>query len=119
MLFRENANAGGRNLWVLRVTSQGVLEEAKPRLYLGTSANENWGRFSPEPNPRWVAYQSDESGRSEVYIAAFPEPRGKFRISPRGGEYPAWGPDGNELYYESSDNKLVAVNLKLGDGSVE
>jgi serine/threonine-protein kinase len=86
---------------------------------LGTPANENWGRFSPEPSPRWVAYQSDESGRQEIYIAAFPEPRGKFRISPRGGNYPAWGPDGRELYYESLDNKLVAVSLKLGAGSVE
>jgi predicted Ser/Thr protein kinase/WD40 repeat protein len=119
ILFRENAPATGGDLWVLRVTPQGVLEEAKPRLYLGTPANENWGRFSPEPRPRWVAYQSDESGRQEVYIAAFPEPRGRFRISPRGGSYPAWGPDGHELYYESSDNKLVAVSLKLGVGSVE
>ena len=119
ILFRENTPATGGDLWVLPVTPQGLLKEANPRLYLGTPANENWGRFSPEPSPRWVAYQSDESGRQEIYIAAFPEPRGKFRISPRGGSYPAWGPDGRGLYYESSDNKLVAVSLKFGAASVE
>jgi hypothetical protein len=96
-----------------------VLEEAKPRPYLPTPANESFGRFSPEASPRWVAYQSDESGRYEIYITAFPEPRGKFRISPHGGSFPTWGPGGRELYYESLDNKLMAVSLKLGADSVD
>ena len=96
-----------------------LLAVSKPRLYLGTPAEENWARFSPEPSPHWVAYQSEESGRVEVYIRAFPEPGRAFRISPRGGSYPMWGPDGRELYYESLDSKLVAVSLKLGADSVE
>jgi hypothetical protein len=86
---------------------------------LRTPSNESFGRFSPEPSPRWVAYQSDESGRYEVYMQAFPEPRGKFRISPRGGSFPMWGPDGRELYYETLDNKLAVVSLTFGADSVE
>ncbi len=120
IVYHENVPGTQRNLWVLTVTPQGVLSEgAEPRLYLRTPSNESWARFSPEPSPRWVAYQSDESGRSEVYIQAFPEPRGKFRISARGGSFPIWGPDGRELYYLSLDNKLVVVSLKVGADSVE
>ena len=118
ILFYENAPGTQRDLWILPVTPQGVVSESKARLYLGSSANESWGRFSPEPNPRWVAYQSDELDHFEVYIQSFPEPHGKFRISPRGGSYPMWGPDGHELYYESLDNKLTVVSLKFEADSV-
>jgi hypothetical protein len=64
-----------------------------------------------------VAYSSDESGRDEVYVQGFPEPRGKFQISTDGGQYPEWSPDGRELYYVSA-GKLMAVALKLGADSV-
>lgn len=66
-----------------------------------------------------MAYQSDDTGRWEVYIQAFPEPRGKIRISTAGGQYPQWSVGGRELFYVSLDNKLMAVNLKLGVDSVE
>jgi eukaryotic-like serine/threonine-protein kinase len=106
------------DLWVLPMTPDGKpAEQARP--YLRTPFNETRGRFSPEPNPRWVAYQSDESGRYEVYIQAFPEPGGKFQISTGGGQYPQWGPGGRELFYVSPDLKLMAVSLKLGADSVE
>jgi Tol biopolymer transport system component/predicted Ser/Thr protein kinase len=118
ILYWETDPATRLDLWVLRVTPQGVPED-KPQPYLRTPFLESWGRFSPEPSPQWVTYQSTESGRAEIYVQAFPEPHGKFRISPRGGSYPAWGPDGRELYYETLDNKLVVVNLKFGGGSVE
>jgi len=66
-----------------------------------------------------VAYQSDESGRYEVYVNSFPEARSKTRISTAGGTYPQWGPDGRELFYMSPENKLMAVSIKLGADSVE
>jgi hypothetical protein len=91
--------------------------QAKP--YLRTPFNEGWGRFSLEPNPRWMAFQSDESGRYEVYIQAFPEPRGKVQISTGGGQFPEWGPGGRELFYVSLDHKLMATSLKVGTDSVE
>ena len=66
-----------------------------------------------------MAYTSDETGRPEVYVDAFPEPRGKKRISTAGGGSPSWGAGGRELFYVSPENKLMAVSLKLGSDSVE
>jgi hypothetical protein len=68
-------------------------------------------------------YQSDESGRSEVYIDSFPERRHKFRVSTGGGRFPEWGPltakDGRELFYVSPEYKLMVANVRLGIDSVE
>lgn len=107
-------------LWILPVTPDGrPTAGTKSRPYLGTRFNESWGRFSPEATPHWVAYQSDESGRYEIYVQAFPEPRGATRISTRGGQYPQWGPGGRELFYVSPENKLMSVNLKLAGDVVQ
>jgi dipeptidyl aminopeptidase/acylaminoacyl peptidase len=118
LLYEESAPSTGFDLWVLPVTPDGK-PEAKPRPYVRTPYQELGGRFSPGPNPRWVAYESNESGRFEVYIDAFPEPRNKVRISTDGGRYPAWGRDGRELFYISLDLKLMAVSLKIGGDAVE
>jgi|KBSMisStaDraftv2_1062788.scaffolds.fasta_scaffold02569_10 eukaryotic-like serine/threonine-protein kinase len=118
VLYEELSPEGGRDLWVIEVTSEGS-PAGTSRAYLRTPANERHGRFSPESPPRWVAYQSDETGRNEIYIQAFPEPRGPIPISTGGGQYPAWGAGGQELFYVSPDNKLMAVRLKLGANSVE
>jgi eukaryotic-like serine/threonine-protein kinase len=108
------------DIWTLPMTPDGRMQEsAPPKPYLRTAFNESESRFSPEPNPRWVAYQSDESGRFEVYIDAFPEPRGKKRISTGGGRFPQWGGGGREIFYLSPDDKLMAVSLKLGADTVE
>ena len=108
----EIAPSTHSDLWVLPSTPEGkVPENAKPSPYLRTKFNEGNARFSPEPSPRWVAYQSDETGRLEVYISAFPDPRAKFQISTGGGQYPEWGAGGRELFYVAPDNKLVAVDL--------
>ncbi len=66
-----------------------------------------------------MAYQSDETGRWEIYIQAFPEPRGAKRISTDGGQYPQWGADARELFYVSPDNKLMTVSLRIGADGVE
>jgi eukaryotic-like serine/threonine-protein kinase len=118
VLYGENAPSTGWDLWVLPVTPDGK-PEAKPRPYLRTQFNEWYGRFEPEPNPRWVAYQSDESGRYEVYVDGFPEPSHEVRVSTGGGKYPEWSPAGGELFYVSPDLKLMAVSLKIGGDSVD
>jgi hypothetical protein len=66
-----------------------------------------------------VAYQSDETGRSEVYIQAFPEPHGATQISTGGGQYPQWDAGARGLFYISLDNKLMAVSLKMGADTVQ
>ena len=64
-------------------------------------------RFSPEG--RWMAYSSDETGRSEVFVRAFPGPGGKWQVSNSGGGHPIWRRDGKELFYLSLDNKIMAL----------
>jgi hypothetical protein len=78
---------------------------------LRTPVNESTARFFPEPNPRWVAYQSDENGRDEIYAQAFPTPQGPHRISTNGGTRPTWGSGGKELFYQSPDNKVMVVSI--------
>jgi Tol biopolymer transport system component/DNA-binding winged helix-turn-helix (wHTH) protein len=63
------------------------------------------------PNGRWVAYDSNESGRSEVYVQAFPPGQGKWQVSTAGGTEPAWREDGKEMYFVGGD-KLIAVGVK-------
>ena len=57
-----------------------------------------------------MAYESDESGRFEVYVQPFPGPGRKFQVSTDGGERPKWSPKGGELFYRSPDNKLMVVD---------
>jgi serine/threonine protein kinase/Tol biopolymer transport system component len=114
-LYYELAPGTNRDLWVLALTGA----NRQPRPYLQTRFNEAQGRFSPEPRPRWVAYQSDETGQYEIYIRTFPDPRAKFQISTSGGRYPQWGRGGRELYYISPDSKVIAVSLKMGLDSLE
>jgi serine/threonine protein kinase len=119
ILYYELTPGSGTQMWVLPVTPDGKLAPGgSPKPYLPTKL-EGQGRFSPESSPRWVAYRSIETGRYEIYIQAFPEPRGPIRISTAGGQYPEWGPDGHELFYQSPDNKLMVASLKFNADSVQ
>ncbi len=120
LLYTEIGAGTGADLWFLPVTPDGkVSPGAKPRPYLRTQFDEWSGRFSPEPDAHWVAYQSDESGRYEIYVDAFPEAHNRVRISTGGGQFPEWSRDGRELFYLSPDLKLMQVSLKRGPGSIE
>jgi serine/threonine protein kinase len=121
VLYYELTGTGTqRDLWVLPTTPDGKsAPDAAPKPYLRTPYNEQRGRFSPDSPPRWVAYQSDETGRPEVYIRAFPEPHGATQISTDGGQYPQWGAGGRELIYISLNNKLMAVSLKVGADTIQ
>jgi Tol biopolymer transport system component len=120
VLYTEITSGTQWDLWVLPATPEGKpAPDATPRPYLRTPSNEGWSRFSPETPPRLVAYQSDETGRWEVYIRAFPEPRGATRISTGGGQYPQWGAGAREVFYVSLDNKLMVVSLKPGVDTAE
>ena len=66
------------------------------------------------PGGRFLAYQSNESGRVEVYVQEFPEAHSKWQVSPDGGREPFWRGDGRELYYRAADAKLMAVAIEKG-----
>ena len=73
-------------------------------------------QFSPDG--RWVAYSTNESGNWEVYVGPFPNTNGKWQVSRAGGEEPRWRRDRKELFYLSSDGKMMAVAAKT-DGNFE
>jgi eukaryotic-like serine/threonine-protein kinase len=77
--------------------------------FLNSPANELGPVLSP--NGKWLAYTSDESGRAEIYVTAFPEPGGKWQISNGGGSSPSWSGDGKQLYYTVGD-KLMLVPIQ-------
>jgi Tol biopolymer transport system component len=69
---------------------------APPSSFLQTPYNEYGGRLSPDG--KWLAYQSDETGSSEVYVRAFPSGRDRQRVSTGGGGAPHWSQNGRELF---------------------
>jgi serine/threonine-protein kinase len=77
------------------------------------SAIEAMGRFSPDG--RWVAYNSDESGRMEVYVRPFAGGGGRVQISVAGGQRAIWSHDGKQLYYWEG-NRLISATLAFGPG---
>jgi eukaryotic-like serine/threonine-protein kinase len=91
----------GWDIWALNLEG-----ECNPRPFLQTPSNESGATFSPDG--RWLAYVSDESGRYEVYVRAFPGPGGKWQISSQGGAEPVWARSGRELFYRNRDD-LMAV----------
>ena len=93
------------DVWVLPLEG-----DRKPFPFLQTSSDEGSAVFSPDG--RWIAYQSDESGSAEVYVQTFPASGGKWPVSTKGGRVPQWRRDGKELFYLSSDGKMMAVEVK-------
>jgi Tol biopolymer transport system component len=77
--------------------------------FIQSPANETGAVLSP--NGKWLAYYSDESGRFEVYVTAFPGPGGKWQVSNGGGSSPSWSADGKQLYYPNVD-KLMLVPIQ-------
>ncbi|HTW63969.1 MAG TPA: protein kinase [Bryobacteraceae bacterium] len=118
ILFNQFSPGTRSDLWVLPVTPLGE-PTAKPQAYLRNPFNEEDGVFLPQPDPRWVAHTSNESGQPEVYVQSFPVAGGKFQVSAGGGRFPRWGPGGRELFYVSLNDRVMEVNLKLGKDSVE
>jgi len=71
---------------------------------------EKYSESQPQisPDGKWIAYVSDESGASEVYVRPFPEVnKGKAQVSTSGGGSPLWSPDARELYYRSGDAVMM------------
>jgi dipeptidyl aminopeptidase/acylaminoacyl peptidase len=99
----------GWDIWVMPVSG-----DRKPVPFLKTPFGELLPVFSPDG--RFLAYQSNESGRYEVYVQSFPGPGGKWQISTAGGVEPRWRADGKELYYRAPDQRLMAVGIQNGSG---
>lgn len=99
-----NPATGSADLMALSVAG-----DRPPLILANTEANEDQGQFSPDG--RWVAYTSNESGQSEIYVIPFP-PRangGRWMVSSGGGVQPRWRRDGRELFYISPNWDMIGV----------
>ena len=95
------------DLWYLERTAAG--DGWEPRLLLSAPADERHPRLSPDG--RYVAYQSDKSGRLEVYVQPFPDGGRRTTVSTEGGSQPRWSRDGAELFYVAPGDTLVAAQV--------
>jgi len=100
---------GDNNTWDLWIRLLG--EDEKPKVYQAGPGQELRARLSPDG--RWLAYQSDDSGKAEVYVQSFPVPGRKIRISVDGGENPIWTRGGKELLYGNRDT-IMSVPINAG-----
>ncbi len=101
LAFSELSPTNGWDVWVLKLEG-----DRKPRPFLQTPSNESIPMFSPDG--RWLAYESDESGREEIYVRPFPGPGSKWQISADGGTEPVWARSGRELFYRNGDKMMAA-----------
>jgi Tol biopolymer transport system component len=67
------------------------------------------------PDGRWLAYDSFESGRNEIYVTPFPGPGGKWQISTGGGFFPKWSRNGKELFYRTLDNTIMVATYTASE----
>ncbi len=105
-------DAGKEATWALPLKGGG-----KPEPLLNTGFRIDQPQVSPDG--RWLAYISEESGRWEVYVQPFRRAGEKLRVSPEGGGQPKWRGDGKELFYLSTDGRLMAVDVRPGEARIE
>jgi eukaryotic-like serine/threonine-protein kinase len=109
-VYRVSAASGNSDIWVKPATGE-------PRPLVTSPFTENYAEFSPDG--RWLAYVSEESGVSDVYVTSFPSGQGKWRVSPNGGTLPRWRADGRELYYVTLAGELMAAEVRAGGASFD
>jgi eukaryotic-like serine/threonine-protein kinase len=110
VLYQASDPATGWDLWVTPASGAG-----KPQSIVNSVHGEREGRFSPDG--RWVAYDSTESGRREIWLQRFPPNGNKWQLSTTGGFSPRWRRDGKELFYIATDGRLMAVKITLSEAA--
>jgi Tol biopolymer transport system component len=113
LLYNQVDSKTGRDIWVLPLDG-----DRKPEPVIQTPFNERMARFAPDG--RWIAYMSNESGGSEVYVQSFPVSGRKWQISTNSGVQPMWRGDGRELFFFSLNGDMMAVPISPSkDGGFE
>jgi len=101
----SDRTAGGLTLWTIPV--QGTPTKSA---LMSSAAGVSQIRFSPAG--RFMAFMSNESGRSEVYISPYPSTGEKTLVSTTGGTMPRWSHDGRELFFVGGDRRLTAITVR-------
>ena len=118
LLYRDSDPKTRSDLWVIPVEPAGqpgrmrVPADGRAAPVVQTPAQEQNGQFSPDGE--WIAYDSDESDRREIYIQPFRRQGTKQRVSIEGGSQPRWRADGAELFFVSLNGQLMAAPIRRG-----
>jgi serine/threonine protein kinase/Tol biopolymer transport system component len=119
----EDWSSDGRYLLVARYTppalsphlwSVPLFGDRRPFRVTQSAGIETRAQFSPDS--KWVLYESDDSGRREIYLQSFPSGARKWPVSTAGGYQARWRRDGHEIFYIGLDRRLMAVSVRLDDG---
>lgn len=102
LLYELNDPNTSWDVWVLPLAAG-----SKPYPFIQAALRQEYARLSPDG--RWVAYQSTESGREEIYIVPFPGPGDKVQLSTNSGRFPRWRRDGKEIFFLGAGNRVIAV----------
>jgi eukaryotic-like serine/threonine-protein kinase len=108
LIYRVNADSGNRNVYGVRPGRDTV---ATP--LLTDRFNEEGPALSPDG--KWLAYSSNESGRSEIFVRPFPNTAGgRWQVSTTGGSAARWSHSGRELFFEAPSGDLMAAPVTPG-----
>jgi hypothetical protein len=108
-LLYDAMNKNGSDIWAFPLD-----KNRKPFPLVQTEFAEGQAQFSPDE--RWIAYQSNKTGRNEIYIRPFPGPGGEVQASIGGGTQPRWNPKGQELFFIGADDRMMAVPIRMPAG---
>ncbi len=103
LAYEEDRPGTGSDIFVVPLEGRRT-----PVPFMATRVNERSPQFSPDG--RWIAFESDETGRFEVFVAPYPGPGRKWQLSDGGGSLPGWRRDGREIVYRNG-NQLMSVNV--------
>jgi serine/threonine-protein kinase len=108
LAFGAGGGQAGLDLWttMLDLSDPDNPKVAKPELFLSTPFEEYEPAFSPDG--RWIAYRTNPSGSTEVFVQPFPGPGGKWAIG--AGRHPVWSRNGKELFYFGLDNRIMVTH---------
>ena len=121
--FPYSLSPDGTRIFIAQLTQNtqadvGVLMNGqRTDMLIQTTAQEHSAEISPDG--RWLAYQSNESGRYEVYVRPYPNVDARrWTISTGGGTRPAWAKSGRELFYLDGRDRLTSVNVRVNDDTL-
>lgn len=106
-LVGPSGDAGDYDIWTYSFNDK----KRSPQIVIPPSA-QSGSRFSPDG--KWMAYESNESGRAEVYVEPYPRNGQRFQITKNGGSRPVWAPDLSRLFFDdnSGNGRMLSVNIR-------
>jgi serine/threonine-protein kinase len=107
--------AGSPQIWTVSLEQGDGLKAGTPDRYMMTQSADLNAAFSPDG--RWLAYESNESGRPEIYVRPFPTTGagGKWQVSNNGGTWPIWPAKGRDIVYRSGNQVMAAAYSATAD----